>query len=852
MMPAAGGTDAAAKTNGKNEAVAIRIVAVGDAAPGAGGQAGARLGAGTPSAHERPGAAPATRGGFSLRLHHLLFIAFTLIAGVPLAVLAIWEGSTSLQNELDSVRERHLLVARNLTSTMSRYVHDVEAVFGLTFQSGALATPVAGLADLLLSLNVVNVCILSPTGQVEATLPGLPSHTPGAMSAALFAEVKALAESAHGKITLSPLHHDLEGRPVFYLVKPLADGRFGVGALSTAYLVTLQQAIAFGDRGHAVMTDAKGQVIAHPFKDWVAASLDISGVSVVAAMMRGESGVGQFYSPAFNDDMIAGYAVVPETGWGVMVPQPITELRRRSNQVNEMATVVALAAFAGAALMSWLLALYLARPVRSVAATAEAVLDGNDEVSAPTFRGLAPREIRQLGAAFNTMLDGLRHKAAETRQALRQAETSNAAKSQFLANMSHEIRTPLNGVVGMVELLQLTELSDVQRRYLETATQSSQALLRLIDDILDLSRIEIGRLELETAPFHLPSLIHDVRVLFADQARGKGLVLSSLVPDALNLMVIGDRHRLLQVMTNLVSNSLKFTTQGSITLRGAVEQEVGSAVRLRFEVSDTGIGIAQDKQGVIFDAFTQADNSMTRRYGGTGLGLSIARQLVHMMDGDIGVESVLGVGSTFWFTVLLQQQARRDARAPMAGVAPALAAMKPSPVLAAVTPGTDDAPRTGGAKPFVSAASRDFRAALARAGRDAVSILLVEDNPANLRVTLALLETLGCSVTSARNGLEAVDAYREKTFDLVLMDCQMPEMDGYEATRLIRQIEGFQNRRTPIVALTAHAMEDSRKASLNSGMDDQITKPLTIATLTGKLLQWLARSERVPAEAHDL
>ena len=567
-------------------------------------------------------------------------------------------------------------------------------------------------------------------------------------------------------------------------------------------------------------------------------------------MMRGESGVGQFYSPAFNDDMIAGYAVVPETGWGVMVPQPITELRRRANQVNEMATVVALVAFGGAALMSWLLALYLARPVRSVAATAEAVLNGNDEVSAPAFHGLVPREIRQLGAAFNTMLDGLRHRAAETRQALRQAETSNAAKSQFLANMSHEIRTPLNGVVGMVELLQLTELSEAQRRYLETATQSSQALLRLIDDILDLSRIEIGRLELETAPFHLPSLIYDVRVLLADQARGKGLVLTTLVPDALNLMVMGDRHRLLQVMTNLVSNALKFTAQGSITLRGAVEQEIGCAVRLRFEVSDTGIGIAQDKQGVIFDAFTQADNSMTRRYGGTGLGLSIARQLVHMMDGDIGVESVLGVGTTFWFTVLLQQQARRDARAPLAGTAPAAVATRPlpAPVPAADPPRASNSSRTEAARPFVSPAGRDFRAALARAGREAVSILLVEDNPANLRVTQALLETLGCSVSLARNGLEAVGAYREKTFDLVLMDCQMPEMDGYEATRLIRQIEGFQNRRTPIVALTAHAMEGSREASLRSGMDDQITKPLTIATLTGKLLQWLTRAERMPAE----
>jgi two-component system, sensor histidine kinase len=401
--------------------------------------------------------------------------------------------------------------------------------------------------------------------------------------------------------------------------------------------------------------------------------------------------------------------------------------------------------------------------------------------------------------------------------------------------MSHEIRTPLNGVVGMIELLQLTEISPSQRRYIETASQSSQALLRLIDDILDLSRIEVGRLELESAPFHLPSLIHDVRVLFADQARAKGLTLLTGVPDALNLVLIGDKHRLLQVLTNLVANALKFTSDGTITLRGAVEQEIGDAIRLRFEVSDTGIGIPPNKQAMIFEAFSQADSSMTRRYGGTGLGLSIARQLCNMMDGDVGVESTVGTGSTFWFTVVLR---RGDAATiPALATRPETAAARTlastPPVLPTSPPALKRAPA------FVSVASRDFQLALERGGRETVSILLVEDNPANMRVTQALLESLGCRVTSARNGLEAVGTYREGRFDLVLMDCQMPEMDGYEATRSIRQIEAFQGRRTPIIALTAHAMEGSRQASLDSGMDDQITKPLTMAALTGKLLEWL-------------
>jgi signal transduction histidine kinase/ActR/RegA family two-component response regulator len=765
------------------------------------------------------------RWGFGLRLHHLLFIGFTLVAGVPIGVLAIWEGRTSFQNELDSVRERHLLVARNLTSTMSRYVKDVKAVFALTFESGALATPVPGLADLLTSLEVVHVCVLGPDGTVESWMQGLPGKLATPISPQLLAELKALPPTGTAEPALSTLHHDDAGRPVFYLVKPLPGGRIGLGVVSTAYLVSLQQAIAFGDHGHAVIVDAKGQVIAHPLKDWVAASKDISGVSVVAAMMRGESGVGQFYSPAFNGNMIAGYAVVPETGWGVMVPQPIEELRRRANQVNEMATVVALAAFIAAALISWLIALYLARPVRMVATTAEAVLDGNDEVSVPEFARWVPREIRGLGDAFNTMLGDLRRRAAETIHALRQAETSNQAKTQFLANMSHEIRTPLNGVVGMIELLKLTELSPPQQRYLEQATQSTQALLRLIDDILDLSKIEVGKLELERAPFHLPSLLHDARMLFSDQARAKGLSLAVALPDSLNVMVVGDGHRLLQILTNLVSNALKFTTEGCVTIAASVAQDLGDTLRLRFEVTDTGIGIPASKQETIFDAFSQADTSMTRRYGGTGLGLSIARQLCGMMGGEIGVISTVGKGSTFWFTVEVGKGAASSTLArsvALRSVPPALASMP-----------AETAPRP------ISPAGRDFQEALHRAGRSSIHILMVEDNAANMRVTQALLETLGCEVTAARNGLEAVAAYRDRAFDLVLMDCQMPEMDGYEATRAIRQIEAFQGRTTPIIALTAHAMEGSRESSLAAGMNDQLTKPLTMAALTAKLLDWL-------------
>jgi signal transduction histidine kinase/ActR/RegA family two-component response regulator len=778
---------------------------------------------GPASAHSKRHRSLLGRSG--LRLHHLLFLAFTIVAAVPTIVLAIWESNRAFQNELDSVRERHLLVARNLTSTMSHYAQDVRAVFAMAFESGAYLRPVPGVAELLVSLHVVHLCTIAPDGSLETRMAGLQNDMAPRLDPETHRMLRDLAATATTKPIISHLVRNRKGVPVLMLVKVLPEGRLGLGVLATDYLVSLQQAIAFGDNGHAVITDAKGQVIAHPFKDWTAASRDISGVPVVAAMKRGETGVGQFYSPAFKGDMIAGYTVVPETGWGVMVPQPIAELKQRASQVAEMALVIALTSFAIAALMSWLLALYLARPVRVVAATAEAVLDGNEDVSVPAFRGWVPHDLRRLGQAFNTMLDGLRRKAAETRKALRQAEASNEAKSQFLANMSHEIRTPLNGVVGMVELLRLTELTPDQRRYTEQAMQASQSLLRLIDDILDLSKIEAGRMELERVPFHLPTLMHDIRLLFADRAREQGLMLEITLPAELDTTLSGDPRRLSQVLTNLIGNAIKFTARGRITVTVSRVPDPRSEVLLRFEVADTGIGIADRHQAVIFDAFTQADSSTTRRFGGTGLGLSIARQLVVMMGGEIGVRSVPDAGATFWFTVRLDYSDQ-----------PATVEAKPTSAPVADAAATD--------APFVPAAGRDFQATLRQAGRDRVRIMLVEDNPANMRVTRALLETLGCEVVAAENGRQAVAHYQADRFDLVLMDCQMPEMDGYEATRAIRRIEATTAAHTPIVALTAHAMEGSRETSLAAGMDDQLTKPLTMAALTAMLLAWL-----VPAEA---
>ena len=785
-----------------------------------------------------------------IRMHHLLFLAFTRVAAVPIAALAIWEGQAAFQNELNAVRERHLLVARNLTSALSRYIKDVEAVFSLTLTSGSIASPPQGLAALLTSLNVIHVSVLSPDGTVEANLPGLAGEAGHhAVTKERFAILKALAEEKPKETVLSKIYLDESGQQVFYLARALPGGRLGLGVLSTAYLLSLQQTVAFGEHGHAVITDNKGQVISHPTRDWAEGSTDISGLPAVAAMMRGESGVGQFYSPAYNDMMVAGYAVVPETGWGVMVPQPVSELQRRAGMVNQLAVVVVIAAFTAAALLSYLFALWLSGPVRRIAATAEAVMDGDEDVPPPVFGPWAPSEIRALGVAFSRMLADFRGRAVDTMQALQQTETLNRAKTRFLANMSHELRTPLNGVVGMLELLKLSGVSHAQSSYIDQANQSARALLQIVNDVLDLSELETGGIELKPGPFRLDMLVESIREQFGKEAEAKGLNLAISLPTALRITLIGDARRVSQILGNLVDNAIKFTSSGGVAIRVSASENRADTIQIRFEIGDTGAGIPAEAQQRIFEAFSQGDASSTRRHGGSGLGLAIVKQLTRRMDGDLGVQSIVGVGSTFWIVLPFRKGSMEMERRP----APVPARIEPRPepppvaVLTPEPPMTPPAPpstpilaeRSPTAAPIVTAIGQRFRETLHQVGRDTIRVLLVEDNPANSRVTRALLETLGCQVQTAANGVEAVAVYLRDTFDLVLMDCQMPEMDGYQASRVIRQHEGQLGRTTPIIALTAHAMDGTREECLAAGMDDQLSKPLTLNALTGKLTEWL-------------
>jgi signal transduction histidine kinase/ActR/RegA family two-component response regulator len=541
--------------------------------------------------------------------------------------------------------------------------------------------------------------------------------------------------------------------------------------------------------------NSAGKVLAHV--EQAAEPLHTHQIEVFQAPIRLQR-IKTYGDRLDNNDDLTNVPVEDYLG-RVLVGMSSDAFNVREQEILMKAGILALFALLFTYILARRLSLSLSQPISAMSDAVKAIQHGDYTAPLPVADDA---ELGDLARHINNLALGLEKASREQKKAMdelirtrEEAERANSAKSEFLAMMSHELRTPMNGVLGMLQLMETTRMTEEQAEYAALATESTEHLLRVINDILDFSRFERDALELENIPFGLADLIATSVQAFAHNAQQRSLTLELDLPPGLDVLrVKGDPTRIRQILVNLIGNALKFTEFGSVRVETSWQEQDAQHILFTCAVRDSGIGISAQLLESMFDAFQQADNSISRRYGGTGLGLPIARNLAERMGGSLDAESSEGVGSVFTLRIPLQRMQQEEPAPPSGTVG--------------------DMPQE----------------------RDG-SVLLVEDNPVNRTVVEAMLRSLGLQVSVAGDGAQAVSMASKDTFALILMDCRLPVMDGYEATRRIRELPGLDT--LPIIALTANARHGDRDLCLQSGMNDYLAKPFKRADLQQVLQRWL-------------
>ena len=578
----------------------------------------------------------------ALRFRYLLAVAFIAVAIIPVLFLSAWFQRSALDGEMAAVHEKHLLLASNMTAALERYAQDVEATFEVMSTAAGSGLPLDSMSDLARQLGFRHFCLADDSGRIESQLD-LNGDNPVSLRPDVLQTVRSLAA---GRRLFSPVVADAAGRPAIYLVRRLADNRLAFAQISTDYFVRLQQAITFGRKGHAAIVDHEGNLLAHPNPDWHEERKNLAQVEPVRRMMLAETGVTTFYSPAMQRDMVSGYTSVPRVGWGVMVPQPVEELEERAYAVQRTALAVMLTGLVAAAMMSWLIAGLLMRPIDAVLGAARQISQGRLTARVPAGSGSTPLEFQQLSVGFNAMAERIEDDQKVMKAALSEAQLANRTKSEFLANMSHEFRTPLNAVIGFSDTMRQQVLGPLgnarYREYVENIHHSGRRLLAIINDILDLSKIEAGELEIEDEVFDVAGMIEESLVLIRPRATEAALKVDlDIEPNLPPLRA--SKVKLKQALVNLLANAVRFTPAG-----GHVGLAVGRADdgALLLRISDTGIGMTAEEIELALQPFAQVDSKLSRKYEGTGLGLPLARQLIELHGGRLEVRSQPNIGTT--------------------------------------------------------------------------------------------------------------------------------------------------------------------------------------------------------------
>ena len=723
---------------------------------------------------------------FSLnKMRTYVFIAMVSVLLIPIAVTMQNNFQVAYERELDKVEEAHLVIAQNLSSTLQRYAEDTVATFDYVVNDRQGQADMEALQKLLDSFDFRYVARIDLANDQVTQLFASDFE---ALDEATLQFVKNNAQS--GSTQMSGVVQ-IGGLPYLILSRMSDAETLAIGVMDTDFLIAQQSAIAFGERGHAMIVDQFGRVLAHPKPEWTQTSKDASGLAVVQNMINGITGVMQFFSPPLQADMIAGFTSVPATGWGVMVPQPIAELRAAASvEANQVTQLLALS-FVIATIASWGLAGLLTKPIDSLSRVVTTVRDGDLSVRAPKFSKWTPNELSQLRELLNGLLESWSDNNKMLEGSLKAAKAANAKKTEAISVLSHEMRTPLNGIVGAIELFRKTDLSKDQAEYVQVLDTSSKTLLGHVNSVLEVSRLDAQTVQIEKSEIDLCELLEEIVSENLAQARKAGIGIVVSADQGGTIAIESDRKMLRAVASNLISNAVKFTSMGHVK----VEAKVTQNDVLELKVIDTGPGIETSDIERIFEPFTVINASYRRNSEGTGLGLHIASLSAEALGGKIEVTSKVGSGSEF------------RAEIPVVRVFDELAEK------------TDTIVET----PAQIIADLGVQA-------KGQSVLVVDDNVINREVLAELLRRLGHVPTVAVDGPSALEVAMVKPFDLLLLDISMPEVDGTDVARLLREQDG-PNQKTKIIAQTAHASPEDHDAFAEAGIDGVLIKPITMDQL---------------------
>lgn len=578
-----------------------------------------------------------------LQISLVVFLAVVLSAGV----MQYWNYKTAFETELNMVRDKHLVIAENLSASFSRYVQDVSVVFQAETADLAVDATNPATIPMLSNFDILRVLLVTPAGAVTSAAVGEGDYPASLPDRDVLVELRRATIDAGPGVHFSGIQ-TIDDMKVFLISSIRDDGVMAVGYLSTDYVKQMQKQIAFGDRGHSAIFDQFGRVIAHPSAEAEKNSADQSKLSVVKEMLAGRTGVTGFFSPVMKADMVAGYTFVPETGWGVMVPQPVMEISSAVNGNLKYSYLIAALTAIVLSMLGWWLAEKISDPIERFKAFAQRVADGRFGVPLPVDR-MPSAEFASLSAALNSMASQVEDSARAMQIGRATAEEASRSKSVFLAMMSHEMRTPLNGVIGLLTVCEDMTQEQKLRSLLGMAQRSAHSLSHLTDEVMTFSSLEHGRLSVIEEPVDLKEVIGDVTQNFAADAEAQGVTLVTPL-DISTTPFRSDSRRLRQIMSNLLGNGIKYSNSGTVELKVSLSSDKANPA-LHIEVRDQGIGIAPQHIPLIFDDFYQVESSHSRRYDGLGIGLALTRRIVDLMGGTINCSSTLGKGSIF--TVVL-------------------------------------------------------------------------------------------------------------------------------------------------------------------------------------------------------